>query len=116
MVKTSPCNAGGAGLIPGQGAKIPHASWPNNKKKNIKRINGKQILRCKSHNKSKSREKNNPVETHSTEIEEQQREESLQPVREREKKSTNDCRLLAQTVESKVLKILTGSNCHPRVL
>ena len=84
MVKTSPCNAGGAGLIPGQGAKIPHASWPN-KKKNIKRINGKQILRCKSHNKSKSREKNNPMETHSTETEEQ-REEFLQPVREREKK------------------------------
>ena len=85
------------------------------KKKNIKRINGKQILRCKSHNKSKSREKNNPVETHGTEIEEQ-REEPLQPVREREKISTNDCRLLAQTVESKVLKILTGNNCHPRVL
>ena len=73
-------------MIPGQGAKIPHASWPNKQKKNIKRINGKQILRCKSHNKSKSREKNNPVETHSTEIEEQQREEPLQPVREREKK------------------------------
>ena len=25
MVKTSPSNAGGAGSIPGQGAKIPHA-------------------------------------------------------------------------------------------
>ena len=30
VVKTSPSNAGGAGLNPGQGAKIPHASWPKN--------------------------------------------------------------------------------------
>ena len=28
VVKTSPSNEGGAGSIPGQGAKIPHASWP----------------------------------------------------------------------------------------
>ena len=34
MVKTSPSNAGGVGLIPGQGAKIPHALWPKNQ--NIK--------------------------------------------------------------------------------
>ena len=34
VVKTSPSNAGGAGLIPGQGAKITHASWPRNQ--NIK--------------------------------------------------------------------------------
>ena len=34
MVKTSPSNAGGSGLIPGQGAKIPHAWGPNNQ--NIK--------------------------------------------------------------------------------
>ena len=27
VVKTSPSNAGGAGLIPGWRAKIPHASW-----------------------------------------------------------------------------------------
>ena len=26
--KTSPSNAGDEGSIPGQGAKIPHASWP----------------------------------------------------------------------------------------
>ena len=26
--KTSPSNAGGVGLIPGQGAKLPHASQP----------------------------------------------------------------------------------------
>ena len=28
VVKTLPFNAEGVGLIPGQGAKIPHASWP----------------------------------------------------------------------------------------
>ena len=30
MVRTSPSNAEGAGLIPGWGAKIPHASRPKN--------------------------------------------------------------------------------------
>ena len=34
MVKTSLSNAGGAGSIPGRGAKIAHASWPKNQ--NIK--------------------------------------------------------------------------------
>ena len=34
VVKISPSNAGGAGLIPGQGAKIPHALRPKNQ--NIK--------------------------------------------------------------------------------
>ena len=34
VVKILPSNAGGAGLIPGQGAKIPHALWPKNQ--NIK--------------------------------------------------------------------------------
>ena len=28
VVKASPSNTGGASLIPGCGAKIPHASWP----------------------------------------------------------------------------------------
>ena len=28
VVKTSPSNAGGVDLIPGQGAKILHALWP----------------------------------------------------------------------------------------
>ena len=28
VVKTSPSNAGGTGSISGQGAKIPHVSWP----------------------------------------------------------------------------------------
>ena len=30
VMKTSPSNEGGAGSTPGQGAKIPHASWPKN--------------------------------------------------------------------------------------
>ena len=34
VVKNPPFNAGGAGLIPGRGAKIPHASGPKNQ--NIK--------------------------------------------------------------------------------
>ena len=34
MVKTSLSNAGGVGSIPGQGAKILHASWQKNQ--NIK--------------------------------------------------------------------------------
>ena len=32
VVKTLPSNAGGAGLIPGQGAKIPHALQPKKTK------------------------------------------------------------------------------------
>ena len=34
MVKTLPSGAGGAGSIPGWGAKIPNALWPKNQ--NIK--------------------------------------------------------------------------------
>ena len=34
MVKTSPSNVGDMGLIPGWGAKIPHASWPKNQSRN----------------------------------------------------------------------------------
>ena len=44
MVKTSPSNAGGVGLIPGQGAKIPHASGPKNQ-------NIKQKQYCNKFNK-----------------------------------------------------------------
>ena len=32
MVKTLPANAGGTGSIPGQGTKIPHATWPKDLK------------------------------------------------------------------------------------
>ena len=31
VVETSPSNAGVAGLIPGRGAEIEHASWPKTK-------------------------------------------------------------------------------------
>ena len=34
MANTLPSSSGGTGLVPGQGAKIPHASWPKNQ--NIK--------------------------------------------------------------------------------
>ena len=44
VVKTSSSNAGGAGLIPGQGAKIPHASRPKNQ-------NIKQKQYCNKFNK-----------------------------------------------------------------
>ena len=44
MVKTSPSNAGGTGLIPGRGAKIPHASQPKNQ-------NIKQKQYCNEFNK-----------------------------------------------------------------
>ena len=43
-VKTSPSSAGDAGLIPGQGAKIPHASWSKNQ-------NIKQEQYCNKFNK-----------------------------------------------------------------
>ena len=44
MVKNLPSNAGGAGSIPGQGAKIPHASRPKNQ-------NIKQKQYCNKFNK-----------------------------------------------------------------
>ena len=44
MVKTLSSNAEGVGSIPGQGAKIPHASWPKNQ-------NIKQKQYCNKFNK-----------------------------------------------------------------
>ena len=44
VVKTSPFSTEGAGLIPGQGAKIPRASWPKNQ-------NIKQKQYCNKFNK-----------------------------------------------------------------
>ena len=38
VVKTLPSSAGGAGLIPGQGARVPHASWPKKKKSHLKKF------------------------------------------------------------------------------
>ena len=54
VVKTSPSNAGNAGSIPGQGAKIPQVSWPKNQ-------NIKQKQYCNKfngpHQKKKKRKK-----------------------------------------------------------
>ena len=44
VVKTLPSNVGGEGSIPGQEAKIPHATWPKNQS-----IKQKQY--CKKFNK-----------------------------------------------------------------
>ena len=41
VVKTSPSNAGGAGSIPCQGAKIPHASQPKNQNMRQKQYRNK---------------------------------------------------------------------------
>ena len=49
VVETSPSNAGGTGLIPGQGARIPHASPP--KDQNIK-----QKQYCNKFNKDLKKE------------------------------------------------------------
>ena len=51
MARTSPSSAGGVGLIPGWGTKIPHASGP--KKKNLK-----QKQYCNKFNKDFKSEKN----------------------------------------------------------
>ena len=45
MVKTLPSNAGGAGSIPGRGARIPHAAGPKNQ-------NIKQRQHCNKFNKN----------------------------------------------------------------
>ena len=60
MVKTLPPNAGAAGLIPGQGTKIPHASQPKNqytKQKQYCNIFNKDFKNS-PHQKKKSLEKN----------------------------------------------------------
>ena len=48
MVKTSPSKSVDAGLIPGRGAHIPHASWPNNKKVKHKQCGKKFNEHCKN--------------------------------------------------------------------
>ena len=44
MVKISPSDAGGIGLIPDQVAKIPHASQPKKKKKHKKTKQNKNAV------------------------------------------------------------------------
>ena len=48
VVKTSPSNAGGEGLIPGWGAKIPHVSWPKSQNIKIELISRKLFHTCNS--------------------------------------------------------------------
>ena len=53
MAETLPSSAGGAGSIPGQGAGLPHASWPKSQ-------NMKQRQYCNKFNKDF---KNGPHQT-----------------------------------------------------
>ena len=59
VVETLPCNAGAAGLIPAQGAKIPHASRPKNQniknRSNIVTNSIKSLLKKHPQQKKKKR-------------------------------------------------------------
>ena len=60
MVKTSPSNTGGVGSIPGQGAKIPHASWPKNQNRSnivTNSIKTLKMVHIKKKNLKKKRKK-----------------------------------------------------------
>ena len=59
VVKTLPSNAGGAGSIPGWGAKIPQASRPKNKIKNRSRIVANSIKTLKIVHIKKSKNNTN---------------------------------------------------------
>ena len=55
VVKTLPSSAGVVGLIPGQGAKMPHASWPKRPKHKTEPILQQIQYRLKmAHMKKKS--------------------------------------------------------------
>ena len=67
MVKASPCNAGGAGSIPGQGARIPHALGPKNqnRKKQKQYCNKfKKDFKNDPHQKKKILKKKEPLRCH----------------------------------------------------
>ena len=59
MVKTSPSNAGGLGSVPGQGAKIPHASGSKNQNIKQKQYCNKfnEDFKNGPHQKKKEKEK-----------------------------------------------------------
>ena len=64
MANTSPSNARGAGSIPDQGSKTPHASWPKQKhfcnkfNEDLKKKNGlKECGLCKVTPRSKGSER-----------------------------------------------------------
>ena len=56
MVKTSPYNTGTTGSIPGQGAKIPHALWQKENKRNKSNIVTNSIKLKKKKKKNIRRE------------------------------------------------------------
>ena len=58
VVKTSPSNAGGAGSIPGRGAKIPHASRPKNQNRSNTVTNSIKTLKMVHIKKKKILKKN----------------------------------------------------------
>ena len=64
VVETSPSSAGGAGSIPGQGAKIPHASWPKNQNIKQKQYCNKCNKDFKNgpHQKTKNKKKRTKLE------------------------------------------------------
>ena len=49
MVKPLPSNAGGAGSIPGQGAKIPYVSRPKKTKTKTKQTKKESSCQCRGH-------------------------------------------------------------------
>ena len=50
VIKTLPSNAGGVGLIPGQGTKIPYAVWCSQNRKIKKKISEiKKSNNCSEH-------------------------------------------------------------------
>ena len=53
VVKTPPFNAGCVDLIPGLGAKIPHALWPKKKKKKKYKTESNNTGRHKNKNEVK---------------------------------------------------------------
>ena len=60
MVRTPPSNAGALGSIPGQGAKIPNASWPINQNiKQPKQYCNKLMKTFKNGPHQKKKKKNN---------------------------------------------------------
>ena len=60
VVNTSPSSAGGMGSVPGQGAGIPHASWPKNQNINNRGsivINSIETLKMVHNNNNKKSKK-----------------------------------------------------------
>ena len=63
MVKILPFNTEGMGLIPGQGAKTPHALWPKNKSRKNIVTNSIKTLKMVHIKKKKSLKKECKIQT-----------------------------------------------------